>query len=353
MRDLGLLDLFAEKAANRPTLNDVVDLPAVIEHLSSSLRRELDFKVEARNIERMRGVLAPFSRLAVPRVYGDLSTSRLLVMEEVQGIPLLQAPAGAARSEAAYQLLESYYQQVLGDGFFHADPHPGNLMWWNDTIYFLDLGMVGEMDSDLREQLLLALLAFAEEDSDFLAEVLVMLAGGQTGASFDEQGLRADLAQLVADYRHLTLQELRLGPLIQRMVEISASHQLRLPAGLALAGKAFGQMQLAATSLDPTLDPFDVASRFLKRRMLADVRRVASPRQLAYEAQKLRVRLTRLIEGLERVAGARAGPGLRMDIRGTDQLAGAVNRAGRLVGVGLLALTAGLLALGAMYLIHA
>ncbi len=118
--------------------------------------------MEAQNIERMRSVLAPFPRLAVPRVYGELSTSRLLVMEEVQGIPLLDAPAGPARAEAAYQLLESYYQQVLGEGFFHADPHPGNLMWWNDTIYFLDLGMVGELEAELREQLLLALLAFAQ-----------------------------------------------------------------------------------------------------------------------------------------------------------------------------------------------
>ncbi|HLG74692.1 MAG TPA: AarF/UbiB family protein [Chloroflexota bacterium] len=351
-RDLGLLALFSEKAAARPMLNEVVDLPAVIDHLSSSLRRELDFKVEAQNIERMRSVLAPFPRLAVPRVYGELSTSRLLVMEEVQGIPLLDAPAGPARAEAAYQLLESYYQQVLGEGFFHADPHPGNLMWWNDTIYFLDLGMVGELEAELREQLLLALLAFAQEDPEFLAEVLVMLAGGQTMAGFDEQGLRADLAQLVADYRHLTLEELRLGPLIQRMMEISASHQLRLPAGLALAGKAFGQMQLAATSLDPTLDPFAVASRFFRRRILSGVRQLASPRQLAYETQKLKVRLTRLIEGLERVAGARSGPGLRMDIRGTEQLARALQQGTRLVALGLFALTAGLVGLGALNWLH-
>src|SRR5712691_304476 len=346
MKDLGLLDLFAEKAAARPTLNEVVDLPAVIEHLSSSLRRELDFTVEAQNIERMRTVLAPFPRLAVPRVYSELSTARLLVMEEVQGMPLLQAPAGPARSEAALQLLESYYQQVLAEGFFHADPHPGNLLWWNDTIYFLDLGMVGELDGELREYLLLALLAFAQEDSAFLGEVLLMLSGGQAGPEFDEQGLRADLAQLVADYRHLTLEELRLGPLIQRMMQIAASHQLRLPAGLALAGKAFGQMQQAATSLDPTLDPFAVASRFFRRRVLADVRRLASPRQLAYEAQKVKLRFAHLFEGMERLAGTRAGPGLRMEIGGVDRLARSLQRAGRLVALGLLALTAGLLTMG-------
>src|SRR5205823_2997715 len=127
MRDLGLLELFAEKAEGREALRDLIDVPALVEHLSSSLRRELDFRHEAANIARMREVLAPYSRLEVPRVYEQLSSSRLLVMEEVQGVPVRQAPDGEARVEAARQLLESYYRQVLGVGFFHADPHPGNM----------------------------------------------------------------------------------------------------------------------------------------------------------------------------------------------------------------------------------
>ncbi len=97
-------------------------MAAVFEHLSSSLHRELDFRQEASNIERMRGVIEDYPRLSVPDVYGDLSSSRLLVMEEIQGTAISQAPEGAARKEAARQLLESYYQQILVDGFFHADP---------------------------------------------------------------------------------------------------------------------------------------------------------------------------------------------------------------------------------------
>src|SRR5207245_5238084 len=121
------------------------------EHLSASLRRELDFRQEAANVERMRAVLAAFPRLDVPHIYGDLSSARLLVMEEIQGGPIREAPAGEARREAARQLLESYYSQVLSEGFFHADPHPGNLMWWQDKIYFLDFGMIGEVDANTRE----------------------------------------------------------------------------------------------------------------------------------------------------------------------------------------------------------
>jgi ubiquinone biosynthesis protein len=124
LKDLGLLEQFAAKAAGRPVFSQVVDLPAIIGHLSSSLRRELDFRHEADNLERMRTVLAPFDRLAVPSVYRELTTARLLVMEEVPGIPVLDAPDGPTRREAGRQMLEAFYQQVLADGFFHADPTP-------------------------------------------------------------------------------------------------------------------------------------------------------------------------------------------------------------------------------------
>jgi len=339
-QDLGLLERFAEKAAGRAAFQQVVDVPAIIDHLSSSLVRELDFRHEAANIERMRRVLAPFDRLAVPEVYTDLSTGRLLVLQEIQGIPLLQAPAGEARRQAARQLLEAYYQQVLSAGFFHADPHPGNLMWWNDTIYLLDLGMVGEVDAGLRESLLLLLLAFWQEDAAFLAEAMLGLATGPPPPGFDEAAFQAELADLLATYRHLSLKELRLGPLLQQLTEISVRHQVRLPSSLALIGKAFGQMQLAAAELDPSLDPFSVAGTFYLRQLAGQMRTMANPGHLFYESQKLRVRLSRLLEGLERTLGARGGTGLQVDFRGAQDLTAAIGLAGRRIAVGLAAATA-------------
>ena len=87
-------------------------------------------------------MIAPFPRLRVPEVHGDFSTSRLLVMHDVAGGPIASAPEGTPRKEAARQLLESFYKQIMVDGFFHADPHPGNLMWQpeEELLYFLDLG---------------------------------------------------------------------------------------------------------------------------------------------------------------------------------------------------------------------
>jgi ubiquinone biosynthesis protein len=339
-QDLGLLHRFAAKAAGRPAFQEVVDVPAVIDHLSSSLVRELDFRHEAANIERMREVLAPFSRLSVPVVHDGLSTRRLLVLQEIQGIPLLEAPPGEARREAARQLVEAYYQQVLTAGFFHADPHPGNLMWWNDTIYLLDLGMVGEVDAGTRESLLLLLLAFWREDTAFLADAMLGLATEPPPPGFDQDAFADELAGLLATYRHLSLKELRLGPLLQQLTAISVRHRVRLPSSLALIGKAFGQMQLAAAELDPSLDPFSVAGSFYLRQLTESLRTAANPVQLFYEGQKLRVRGTRLLEGLERALGVRGGTGLQVEFNGNRELTVAIDIAGRRIAVGLAAATA-------------
>ena len=238
---------------------------AVFEHLSTSLHRELDFRQEAGNIERMRGVIEDYDRLAVPDVYDDLSSSRLLVMEEIQGVAIAQAPEGNARKEAARQLLESYYKQILVDGFFHADPHPGNLMWWNDRIYFLDFGMVGEVDPEMREQLMLLLMAFWQEDVGFLTDVTLMLSGAIDRNDLDVDAFRGEIGRADGDVPHGVAAEIQLGPVLQEMTEISLRHGVPLPASLTLTGKALAQMQLATAALDPELDPFDVAGAFLMR----------------------------------------------------------------------------------------
>jgi predicted unusual protein kinase regulating ubiquinone biosynthesis (AarF/ABC1/UbiB family) len=244
-------------------------------------------------------------------------------------------PEGDARKEAARQLLESYYRQVMTDGFFHADPHPGNLMWWNDKIYFLDLGMVGTVGEDLREKMMLMLLALWQEDADFLAQVMLMLSQEESRSGLDMPAFRSELAELIGKYRSLSLAELQLGPLLQELTEISVRHHIRLPAELAMTGKAFGQMQLATAELDPTLDPMSVAASFFRRNMGERLRGFGSPQRLFYDLQKGRLRLERLLESIESVAGARPGPKLQVDFRGTEDVEQAIRHAGRRAGLAL------------------
>ena len=341
-QDLALLEVFAEKVGEREGLKQVIDMTAVFEHLSTSLHRELDFRAEASNIERMRGVLEGYPRLDVPGVYDDLSTSRLLVLEEIQGVPISAAPDGDERSEAARQLLESYYKQILTDGFFHADPHPGNLMWWKDMIYFLDFGMVGEIGPELREHLMLILLAFWQQDASFLTDVTLMLTGAIDRADLDPTAFQEDIGALMAKYRTSSLSEIQLGPMLQEMSEIGLRHQVPLPASLTLTGKALAQVQLATANLDPTLDPFDVAGKFLMREVLHGMGSKLDPKTLFYQGQKMKVRLQRVIEAVERLIGARPGQKLAVNFQAAS-LETTIRRAGRRLA---LSLTAGAAILG-------
>ena len=345
-QDLALLEVFAEKAARRPHLKLVIDMEAVFAHLSGSLQRELDFRQEAANMQRIAEVLEPFPRLAVPVVYTAFSTSRLLVMHDVGGGPIDTAPEGDARREAARQLLESFYRQIMVAGFFHADPHPGNLMWQLDEerLYFLDLGMVGEVGAEMREHLMLLLMAFWQEDVGFLTDVTLMLANAIERSDLDVEGFRSELGTLMARYRTASLKDIQLGPILQEMTEISVRHGVPLPASLALTGKALAQMQLATAQLDPDLDPFEVAGRFLMRNVMRDIRARVDPKALFYGTQKLRVRLTRVLEAVERMIGARPGQKLEINFRAAP-LEETVRRAGRHLALGITA-AAGILASG-------
>lgn len=277
----------------------------------------------------MRALLTPYPRLGVPGVYTDFSTDRLLVMEEVQGGPMESAPEGKERKEAARQLLKSYYRQILTEGFFHADPHPGNLKWWDGKIYFLDFGMVGEVGPHLRDGLLLLLLAFWREDVDFLADVTLMISGEEERPNLDLTKFREEISSLVTRYRHLPLREIQLGPMLQDMTTISMRHGVALPAPLVLTGKALAQVQLATAELDPELDPFSVVGSFMAKSGFDRLRSVADPQTVLYETQKMKVRVGRLLESFERLTGARPGPKLQVHFRGIEGIEVSVRRASR------------------------
>ena len=343
-QDLALLEVFAEKVANRPGLKQVVDMEAVFAHLSQSLHRELDFRMEAENISRMREVIKDFSRLAVPTVQSEYSTSRLLVMQDVGGGPANSAPEGTVRKEASRQLLESFYKQILVDGFFHADPHPGNLMWQPDEeiLYFLDLGMIGEVSADMREHMMLLLMAFWQEDVGFLTDVTLMLTGAIDRSDLDIDKFQEELGSLMAKNRGASLKDIQLGPVLQEMTEIALRHQVALPASMTLTAKALAQMQLAAAELDPDIDPFAVAGKFLMRNVVRGMGAKLDPTSLFYQSQRLKVRFLKMVEAIERLIGARPGQKLEVNFRAAS-LEVTIRRAGRRLA---LSLTAGAAILG-------
>ncbi len=262
--DLALLDMIVGRASRSRRLQRVIDLPSLAEQVSRSLRDELDFGEEARNIVRMGEIVEAYGRIAVPSCHRELSTRRLLVMDEVVGgVPLLEAPPGPERTEAARQLMQTYYKQVLEEGFFHADPHPGNMLWADGKIWLLDLGMVGRIDAETRRQLFLVLLAFAQGDVDLLADVSLDLSGTADVSDVDVQDYREDIAAVVTEIRGRPLHEINLVDLLNQLTAISVRHGVPLPPAFVMVGKALAQVDGTVSELAPELDPIAEARALL------------------------------------------------------------------------------------------
>ena len=335
-QDLALLEMGIGAVGSNEVVKRRIDLAAVFDHLASSLQHELDFRREAANAERLRASVAGFSRLAVPTIYERYSTSRLLVMQDVGGGSIEDVPA-ALRQETARQFLESFYKQILIDGFFHADPHPGNLMWQpsEQRLYFLDTGMVGEVGPETRELLILLLMAFWHEDATLLTDVILTLAGSTHRADLDVPAFSSDLQALMNRVRGSSIRDIPLGVVLQDMLDIAFRHGVPVPASLALTVKALAQMQSAAALLDPHVDPFEVAGRFITHSAMRRMAAKADPKMLMFEAQKLKLRAGRLLEALERLVGTRPGDKLEVNFRGTS-LEETIWRVGHQIALGVI-----------------
>jgi predicted unusual protein kinase regulating ubiquinone biosynthesis (AarF/ABC1/UbiB family) len=163
-----------------------------------------------------------------------------------------------------------------------------------------------------------------------------MLANAIERSDLDLDRFQSEIGALMARYRMSSLKDIQLGPILQEMTEISVRFGVPLPASLALTGKALAQMQLATAQLDPDLDPFEVAGRFLTRSLLRGMTARIDPKAVFYQSQKLKVRAMRVVEALERMIGARPGQKMEINFRAAP-LEATVRRAGRHLALGLTA----------------
>ena len=223
-----------------------------------SLYRELDYRREAENMITLRANLAEFDRIVVPEPVPDLVSERVLTMDYVRGrkitklSPLAQLDLDGA--ELANQLFKAYLKQVLVDGFLHADPHPGNVFLTDDRrIALLDVGMTANLAPSLQEDLLRLVLAIAEGRPD--DAISVMLKMGQKLPGFDERKLSSAVADLIAEHRDRTLEQVQVGRQLMEVGRISMDAGFRLPSDLTLLARALINLDQVGRILDPTFDP--------------------------------------------------------------------------------------------------
>ena len=263
LRLLGKLAGLAE--ANLPALKLYRPRQLVLE-FARSLRREVDLAAECRNAERIALNFAAVPHLVVPRVYWAHTNERMNTQDFIDGIAgdqleLLTPEAGFDRKLLARRGAQAVLKMIVEDGFFHADPHPGNVFYLpGNVIAFIDFGMVGRLSPQRREELLQLLLGLVERDPQAVAEVLIDWAGdsGQQSDLLQGQTHEQNLAQLeseleafVDQYHGTELSQLSLGKMLTDVTTILREHHLALPSDLAMLVKAFISLEGMGRGLDP------------------------------------------------------------------------------------------------------
>ena len=256
--DLDALQDVAEVLDSHTELGRRFELVAVLDELRRSLLRELDYREEAQSLRLLRKNLEAFERIVVPDVVEDFTTSRVLTMDLVAGTKITAlSPAvlleldGAGLAE---QLFQAYLKQILVDGFFHADPHPGNVFVTEDgRLALLDLGMVARVTARMQDQLLQLVLAISDGRADDTVTIARKL--GEARDDFDEPGFQRTVSDLVGRSRDASLKSLEVGRIVLSVMRSSGEAGLRLPAELTLLGKALLNLDEVARTLDPEFNP--------------------------------------------------------------------------------------------------
>ncbi|HYE13788.1 MAG TPA: AarF/ABC1/UbiB kinase family protein, partial [Pyrinomonadaceae bacterium] len=230
----------------------------VLEELRKSLLRELDYRQEARNLSTFAGNLRDFDRLVVPRHIEDYTTSRVLTMDYIRGRKITTlSPLAMLELDGfllAEHLFQAYLQQILVDGFFHADPHPGNVFLTDDKrIALIDLGMVGRVSPRFQEGLIQLLLAISEGRGEEAAGLAVRM--GEPKEGFDEQSFTHQVSELVLQNRDSQLENLNSGRVVLRITQISGETNFRLPPEFTMIAKTLLNLDQVVHTLDPKFDP--------------------------------------------------------------------------------------------------
>lgn len=292
-------------------LVDIVDQYGVMIH------EELDYTHEARNTDRLREKLLKQPDADAPQVYWEFTTPKVLTIERIRGDKITDIPAlrasGIETKPLAHKLVSAFLQQIFIDGFFHADPHPGNLLVTPDGgIALVDCGQAGRLDHVTKSGLLRLLIAFEQQNArDFADELLTI---GVPYGPLNVREFTHDISKLLRRYYDLSARDVNIGDLLTRVLSVSAHHRVRFPAQFALLAKVFAQLDGTAKLLDPDFSFTEAAKPYVGKAVRSElnleglmtelVQAIGDAKHFAFTLpDRANELLRRLVEGTLRLEG--------------------------------------------------
>jgi ubiquinone biosynthesis protein len=288
--DLGVMTQLAEIAEQRLDMARKVGVAAMVKEFAGGVLKELDYRNEAYQAKRLADNMTRFPEIAIPKIYDELSGTRVLTEEFVNGIKISKTEvlqeAGFDIDALGSVFIRATIKQILIDGFFHGDPHPGNLLAdpVSKRLYFIDMGLVGQLNSTQRVNLLGLIYALKEVDIPAIADGFISL--GTPGPQFNEVQFRSDVDRLARQYL-VYGGVTSVGGAISGFMGAVFSNGLRLDSSLTLAIKATVQAEETATALSPKVDVADAAMTEARAALVESL----EPDRVAKQVQRTAVRV--------------------------------------------------------------
>ncbi len=340
-RDMEILADLAHLLTRRASGSTYLDPVEVIDEFKSWIMKELDFLQEARNIDRFSDNFSAVPYVFVPKVYWTMCSPSVLTMEYVEAIPVLEIDAlqesGLDPKAVARNGARAFLKQVFEDGFFHGDPHPGNLrVLPGNVIAPLDFGLMGRLDEEMLEQVGNLLAGIVNRDIDRIERVLLNIR--LIGDTVDTQALKRDISEFIDRYYQIPLYKLNTEQIFYEMTEILSRHAIRLPRDLYLMIKALIIVESIGRKLDPEFDMVSLAKPYVKRIMFRkiDMSRVVRDGSLLIE--DVRALFDDLPENLRQILLKirRGALGVNLQHHGLEELIREIDRSSNRISFSLI-----------------
>ena len=322
VEDLEALAQVAEFVDAHTEIGKRYEFTNMLADLRSSLLHELDFQREAGNLHKLRKSLREFENLVIPEPVDDYTTSRVITMDYIPGKKITDVSPLRLMEldtrELAEEIFRAYLKQLLVDGFFHADPHPGNVFITDDDrIGLLDLGMVAHIAGNFRENLLRLLLAISEGRGDEAADVSIKM--GEPKPNFDKHDFEHRTAQLVAQHEDAALEQIHAGKVVLEIQRNAAECWFRLPPEFTMISKAMMNLDRVVYVLDPTFDPNAVIRHEATNIMVRQVVQSIEPGSILARAIEVKEFIEKLPTRVNKILDAIGNNELKIGVDAIDE----------------------------------
>lgn len=250
----------------------MADFDQVLDELWNVTREEMNFLTEASNMEEFARRNAEIVYVRTPRLYQEYTTMHVLVMEYIEGPAIDDKEKlladGYDLEEIGAKLIDNYIKQVMEDGFFHADPHPGNVKVQDGKIVWIDMGMMGRLTERDKELIGKAIRGIAENDIGMIQEAVMAL--GEFKEKPDQSILYEDISELMSKYGSLDMGEIDVAEVMMDLMEVMKENKIRMPHGLTMLARGLTNMEGVLADIAPQINMIEIASRHISEIMWKD-----------------------------------------------------------------------------------